>query len=87
MANVGVPIYEQTYLDAKTFNHDDAIAIMHDLTLTKAQLRKLKATSHFNFYFNFNHSCDFKRHRVWHIIIRACAGRKVARDGTGYLPI
>ena len=42
-ANVWMSTYEQTYLDAKNFSHDDDIAIMHDLTLTKVQMRKLKA--------------------------------------------
>ena len=42
-AQLGMEIYEQCHLDRNSFSDQDAIALMHDLTLTKAQIRTMKA--------------------------------------------
>ena len=46
-AEIGMSIYEQKYtshesIPIQSFSIDEAIALMHDLTLSKAQLRKWK---------------------------------------------
>ena len=41
-ADIGLTLYEKNKLCSTSFTNEDAIALMHDLTLTKSQLRKLK---------------------------------------------
>jgi hypothetical protein len=42
-AELGMDIYEQRNLERNSFSNMDAISLMHDLTLTKSQMRTMKS--------------------------------------------
>lgn len=42
LAKIGMDIFKNNYKSVQTLNIDDAIALMHSLTLTKEQMRKLR---------------------------------------------
>ena len=41
-ASIGMNIYKQEHTQKQQFTNRDAVALMHDLTLTKAQMRTMK---------------------------------------------
>ena len=42
-ASIGMNIYKQEHTQKQQFTNRDAVALMHDLTLTKAQTRTMKS--------------------------------------------